>query len=113
MAIPNLSTAPVSDPSGNFTIAVVPASPPYTSYFGSGGSTSTNAPFANLSSAYRALLSSFAGGGIITANSPPSTVTLTINGLTVGHTYEFEWWSNLTISSAPSSTTPTPGNSVT
>jgi hypothetical protein len=46
---------------------------------------STNPPFSTLSAPYQTLLSSFAGRG---------PFTLTISGLTPGHSYEFEWWTS-------------------
>jgi len=45
-------------------------------------------PFANLSTAYKALLASS------TIVSYPNTFTLTMSGLSVGRLYTFEWWSN-------------------
>ena len=67
---------------------------------------STLAPFSNLSAPYRVLLGS-AAGSIVTV------VTLTINNLTVGAAYEFEWWSNYSAGSTPPYTTiATAGDSV-
>lgn len=48
----------------------------------------SSAPFANLSSSYRDLLKSGATGG------ESGTVTLLLGGLTPGHSYDFQWWSN-------------------
>ena len=47
----------------------------------------TNQPFSNLSSSYQSLLSSF-------AYTSGTAFTLTMSGLSVGHTYEFQWWSD-------------------
>jgi hypothetical protein len=46
------------------------------------------APFANLSSAYKALLNEAASAGV------PATITLQLGGLTPGQSYEFQWWAN-------------------
>jgi hypothetical protein len=50
---------------------------------------SGTAPFASLSADYRTLLST---GGTITSGG---ALTLTLGGLTAGHDYVFQWWSNL------------------
>jgi hypothetical protein len=94
--------------SGNFTLDTNPQ--PFKS---SNGGTSANPPFANLSAPYRTLLSTIGSAPtpdieIIT----PQPITLTMKELTVGHSYEFEWWCNFTLSSGLS-TTATAGNSVT
>jgi hypothetical protein len=52
------------------------------------GFTSTNPPYSNLSAAYQQLLGGFGG-------SPEGQLGLTIDRLTVGHRYEFEWWANV------------------
>jgi hypothetical protein len=65
---------------------------------------SANAPFANLSASYQTLLSSAAGGF-------GPAITLTMNGLTIGDTYQFEWWLN-TSNGFVTSVTATSGNSV-
>jgi hypothetical protein len=112
LAVTGTST---STPSGNFTFAIVPNRMfPGLTFASFNGATSTNPPFANLSAPYQALLSSFTGsqkfGG---GEGDNSAFTLTMSGLTVGHTYEFEWWSNFTNNEAGNSTTATAGNSVT
>lgn len=72
---------------------------------GTNAAGSFNPPFSLLSSPYRTLLSSLGG----TAGVP---FTLTISGLAVGASYQFEWWSNgSTI--AGFATTATAGDSVT
>ena len=71
----------------------------------SSGGGSTSAPFANLSAPYQALLSNNVGA--------PNPITLTMSGLTTGHQYEFEWWSNVSSVSANSSTTASDGTGVT
>ena len=57
---------------------------------------SVSAPFANLSADYKTLLSS------AISTSDNNALTLTISGLTLGRTYEFQWWLN-------ASTFPNPG----
>jgi hypothetical protein len=74
------------------------------------GFISTNPPFSTLSAAYQELLGNY-GGPVA------GSLSLTINGLTVGDQYEFEWWANLstTYQGGPSLTnqiTATAGNSV-
>jgi hypothetical protein len=77
-----LSTSPAT--SGNFTFTESTGS------FGSNnGSGSSNPPFSSLNAPYQGLLFSIAGGF-----ASSDTMTLTMAGLTVGHTYEFEWWTN-------------------
>ena len=49
---------------------------------------SSIAPFANLSSAYKALLNEAASAGV------SATITLQLGGLTPGQSYEFQWWAN-------------------
>jgi PEP-CTERM motif len=58
----------------------------HTNIFGVGG-----APFANLSAAYQTLISS---GANPTANSPAPPMTVTIAGLTLGASYQVEYWVN-------------------
>jgi hypothetical protein len=103
--------------SGNFTFAIVPTQlppmGPVTTPFSSFNfPTSTNNPFAGLSSAYQDLLSSFTGGQTLNGQALVQTFSLTMQGLTVGDTYEFEWWSNISASVVVASTTATAGNSV-
>lgn len=52
------------------------------------GFISTNPPFSTLSTAYQQLLGDFGGPFV-------GSLTLTINGLTVGDQYELEWWANI------------------
>ena len=73
-----------STTSGNFTFTTSPT------FAGSNFDISGGSPYANLSSAYQTLLQSFGG----TMNPGGQPFTLTIGGLTVGHKYDFEWWSN-------------------
>jgi hypothetical protein len=68
--------------SGQFTFAL-PAG-----FQSNNGVGSPLAPFAALSLSYQSLLSSLAG------NQFADPFTLTIAGLSVGHQYEFEFWSN-------------------
>ncbi len=68
---------------GNFTIT---ESPGHLLAYSTLGSAS--APFANLSSNYQTLLSS------AVSSDDNNAITLTINGLTIGQTYELQWWLN-------------------
>ena len=86
--------------SGNFSFSSSP-SMISTNSLGSGA-----APFVNLSSSYKTLLSS-AGGGV---NLP---ITLTISSLTVGAGYEFEWWAANSIETTQYLDTATAGSAVT
>jgi hypothetical protein len=75
-----------------------------TSFLFSENDGSTLPPFSTLSAPYQVLLSSLAGG---------APFTVTINGLTVGHVYEFEWWTNASsMAFSGLLTTATAGNSV-
>ena len=85
--------------SGNFNVA---APGPILTF---NGQSSGAAPFSILSAPYQSLLSSFV------ANNGQA-VTLTMNGLVTGATYQFEWWSTRA-GSAGFLTTATAGNSVT
>src|SRR5262249_2774173 len=64
-------------------------------------------PFSTLPAPYQTLLSNY------TRVQTPDTMTLTMSGLTTGHQYEFECWSNQTNSSTNISTTVSDGNNVT
>ncbi len=86
--------------SGNFTFS----SP--TPMNGNNNVGSGSPPFSNLSAPYQTLLSSAAGS----VNTLP--FTLTMSGLKLGDTYEFEWWFN-TSNGFVGPTTATAGNSVT
>jgi len=81
---------------------------PGTSMFGAPFQVPNAPPFINLPGSYRLLLSS-GGTDII----PGSAFTLSINGLTAGHTYQFEWWANDSLPSVHSIVTATDGTSVT
>lgn len=75
---------------------------------GSGFYDSSNNPFSNLSTGYQQLLRY-----AVTATAP-STITLQLGLLTIGHTYDFQWWSNnSTTDSGWNDTTATATNSVT
>ena len=86
--------------SGNFKFDITPVTFSSGSSFGS-----ASAPFANLSSSYKTLLSSAAGG----IGDP---VTLTMSALTAGRTYQFEWWSNNSAPAFSNTSTATAGNTV-
>src|SRR6185295_15573982 len=66
--------------SGNFNFQIATS-------FSSNTITSVNAPYSALSASYRAMLSTLAGDFA-------TPFTLTMSGLTVGNTYEFQFWSN-------------------
>src|SRR5207248_1737751 len=87
--------------SGNFTFSGSGG------IFGSTGNSTPMAPFSTLSAPYQALLSS-----AVTVVSPPP-LFLTISGLTVGSQYQFEWWSNNSISVTDLLTTLQAGNAIT
>lgn len=75
---------------GNFTLS---ESPNYLA--GSGGSTPDQAlgsPAGNLSYAYRQLL--MAGASTTTGERREETMRLTMPNLTLGNTYQFQWWTN-------------------
>lgn len=75
--------------------------------FGYSGYGAAAAPFNTLSSAYQDLLSY---GNYTSGNA---VMTLTISGLTVGHTYEFQWWANDSSNAYPEIEHATAGNTVT
>lgn len=85
--------------SGNFTFNLA------TGFEAVNGNTSGSDPFALLSPAYQTLLSSYGG------NPLAAPFTLTINGLTIGSQYEFQWWANTT-ASGDTVTSATAGNIV-
>jgi len=87
---------------GNFTLATADAR----GLLGA-NSSSAAAPFSTLSPSYQSLLSP-----VGFTEAPDATMTLTLSGLTAGAHYEFQWWSNLSVS-AGGSTTATAGNNVT
>jgi hypothetical protein len=85
--------------SGNFAFAIA------TSFAANNTVGSALAPFSSLSASYQTLLSSAAGDFT-------TPFTLTMSGLTVGHSYAFEWWSNFSNSDGLSTlTTATAGGS--
>jgi hypothetical protein len=88
-----------TDPSGLITLTPAPGF----GIFTTSGLGSASGPFSALSSAYRVLLD-----GADYASNPGQTqfngsITMTINGLALGNTYEFQWWFN---DSRPFSTGP-------
>ena len=76
----------------------------------------TEPPFSTLSSGYQTLLKS---GSFTTGTFPPPTISMTLNGLTPGAEYQFQWWAHESEASsfAPAPALPgtsaTAGNSVT
>ena len=86
---------------GNFTLSTVAAGGLRGANFASAA-----APFSGLSAPYQSLLRQPAF-----TSAPNGTMTLTMAGLTVGQSYQFQWWSDL--SGAGSGTTiASAGNSV-
>lgn len=67
---------------GNFTITESPG------HLLAQSTSSNSAPFTGLSSNYQTLL------GTAVSTDDNNTLTLTITGLTLGQTYEFQWWLN-------------------
>jgi hypothetical protein len=89
-----------STTSGNFSFTTATT-------FTNGGSITGAAPYGTLSGGYQTLLDSF--GGVVS----PATFTLTMSGLTVGQTYEFQWWDDVSDQIGGFSHIATAGNSVT
>ena len=93
---------------GNVTISESPGN-----LFGINSLGSVSAPFSGLSSGYQSLLGTGAYADV------PETITVTLNGLTVGQQYRIQWWtSDAARQRAPtggvfSNTTATAVNSVT
>ena len=88
---------------GNFTLDPGPST--FGSAIGAGGSPLS--PFSNLSSSYQVLLRSYAD------RTTNTGVALTMSGLTVGQTYQFEFWGNYSSTALPGGlTTATAGNTV-
>ena len=91
--------------SGDFTLAT--ANP--ASAFSAAGSGGVIAPFTTLSASYQSLLR----GVLQIGNAAPPTLTLTMNNLMAGATYQFEWWNDTSNNPANFTTTATAGNAVT
>jgi PEP-CTERM motif len=91
-AIANNTTA--SATFGNFSLTSSPVNFGASNILGSGAT-----PFTSLSLNYQALLATAIGGLI------GETITLTINSLTVGANYEFQWWASQSNGSTSSVTT--------
>ena len=91
--------------SGNFTLATVN---PANTFF-SRDSASAAAPYTTLSASYQSLLAGFLSFEV---DFPP-TMTLTMNNLVAGATYQFEWWSDWSDRTFTVPTTATAGNAVT
>ena len=87
--------------SGNFTLAT----PNPANHFGADSTFFPVPPFSNLSASYQSLLK-----GHLQINNTPPTMTLTMNNLVAGATYQFEWWNS--DSSGNLTTTATSGNAV-
>ena len=98
-AVPNGTLGPVTV--GNFTLASGGGAFGSTNIFAGGGT-----PFSTLSSNYQTLLAAD-----VQANGTPS-ITLTMSALSVGAQYQFQWWSNISISDTRL-TTAAAGGSVT
>ena len=95
-----LALSGTSVTSGNFTFA----SPGLIGSSGGGGS--VVAPFINLSASYQTMLSSLVG------TLSPTTFSLTMNGLSVGASYQVQLWSNDSNGFTNSPLTATAGNSI-
>jgi len=95
-------TGTLSESSGDFAFSVATGS--LTGFNGAG---SVSAPFSDLTPAYQSLLSTIGG------STDTSTLTLTLSGLTVGETYQFQWWYNLSLAGVSFTTSATSGNVVT
>lgn len=79
----NVTGGTTSANNGNYTFNETPGILTLRSNLGS-----NLAPFADLSANYRTLLST------AISTSDNNTLTLTISGLTLGLTYQFQWWVN-------------------
>ena len=78
-------------PTGTATHGGITLSGINSNYNGAGPYTgSGSAPFANLSGPYQALLNQVAFAPTAAENNGPDTLTLTLGGLTIGRTYEFQ-----------------------
>ena len=89
--------------SGDFTLAT--ANPARA--FGAVSPDNLGTPFNTLSASYQSLLQR-----VLSGSAGPFTMTLTMNNLVAGATYQFEWWKDT--SSLPNrTTTATAGNAVT
>ena len=89
---------------GNFTLTALPQG---LSQLANGSWGSASTPFGSLPAAYRTLLESAA------SDFRPDIITLTMNGLTSGHQYQFEWWSNDSFGGGSSVTSATATGTVT
>lgn len=74
--------------------------------YGYNGYGSANPPFSGLSSSYQALL----GSGNYTNDN--GLMTLRISNLTIGNTYQFQWWDSDSRNSYPQLINATAGNTV-
>ncbi len=83
-----LAVSGTSVTSGNFTLTG-------DNLTGSNALNSGSNPFAGLSTNYKTLLSSIGGNDSNPAPNSPNPLTLTLSGLTVGATYQFQSWYNL------------------
>ncbi len=90
--------------SGNFTFSTAG------SFISANDVSKSSAPFNVLTASYQLLLSSI--GGTLSAPTALVPFALTMSGLTVGESYEFQWWSTDTAIQGFFSTA-TAGNSVT
>ena len=97
---------PGTIPGNSFTAAGFTLTTAATNFTNGGGPTGS-APFSNLSAPYQSLLS-----GILGSNSIPGAMTLTMNNLVAGATYQFQWWNNNSINFGVGTTSATAGNAV-
>ena len=97
------NTSPQTDPTGYFT--ATPAAG--TAMFGVALQVSNNSPYATLPGYYTTLL-----GSAGTDSTPGAAFTLSINGLTPGHQYLFQWWTEDSNNSLHSTITASDGTAV-
>jgi hypothetical protein len=104
LGLPTTNTTVNGVPFTGLSLTFVQSSGPFSfsvsgfGFFGESSSGSTNSPFSALSPSYQTLLG--AGSGTMGFPTAPPFL-LTITGLTVGDTYEFEWWTNLSFGTQP------------
>jgi hypothetical protein len=97
------ATSPLSLPGGAGTLTS-----PAPDFIVVNASFLLSVPFSSLSSSYQNLLGAIAG-----AHLSGSTMTLNLTGLTIGDTYQFQFWENISTNPTTLGTTATAGNSVT
>ena len=71
----------------------------------------TEPPFSTLTPGYQTLLQS--GSFTTSSTFPPATISMTLNGLTPGADYQFQWWAHESEASSFAPAPPLPGTSAT